>query len=673
MGALNTIDYTVILSYLAALVVLGFALEKMASKSLDDYFIGGRRLPWWALGISGMAYFLDMSGTMIITSFLFLLGPRGLFIEFRGGAVLVLAFMMLWGGKWHRRSQCLTSAEWMVFRFGDGWSGRFAQSVSALAGIVSAVGMLAYLIKGAGLFLTLFFPYSPLVCTLIMIGVTTLYTMISGFYGVVYTDLFQSFIILIGVVLVTVMAVFRLQGVEDFGMIAAQVTGNAQWMDSLPQWQTTMPTGYEQYEALIMFAFFYLLKNIFLGIGAGADPRYFGAKSDRECGLLSLFWTTLMTIRWPMMIAFAVLGIFLVHDVFPDKSVLVDTATQIKAEVATVNKAHWADTLSDITNHPERYNPELIQSLQALLGAEHWQQKLLLVGYEGQVDPERILPAVLLFTIPAGLRGLLLVVLLAAAMSTFNATVNLTTGLITRDFYQKYLRPRASTRELIYTSWVTVIVLVVISFLFAFSIQSINDIWAWIIMGLGAGLMIPGILRLLWWRFNGGGFAAGTFAGLLAAILQRWFFPGLDERLQLIYLGLIGFIAALIGTWLTPPEEDSVVARFYNVTRPFGLWGPYKKRLAAEDRQQLAVEHRRDLITSPFALLWQITMFLAPMQLVIGAWRGFYGTFILWLISGLVMYFVWYRHLPAENYFDPGEEAGVSLGEDEQGRLTTDT
>ncbi|HOH43330.1 MAG TPA: sodium:solute symporter, partial [Candidatus Hydrogenedentes bacterium] len=356
MGTLNAIDYSVIGAYLAALVVLGFALEKMASQSLDDYFIGGRRLPWWALGISGMAYFLDMSGTMIITSFLFLLGPRGLFIEFRGGAVLVLAFMMLWGGKWHRRSKCLTSAEWMVFRFGDGWSGRFAQAVSALAGVVSAVGMLAYLIKGAGLFLTLFFPYSPLTCTLIMIGVTTFYTMISGFYGVVFTDLFQAAIILIGVILVTVMAVLRLQGTADFSLIASQVTGNAQWLESLPRWHTTMPAGYEQYEALIMFAFFYLMKNIFLGIGTGADPRYLGAKSDRECGLLSLFWTSLMTIRWPMMISFAVLGIFLVHDIFPDQTALSTTAALIKSETGVADKTVWADTLSHIANHPDAYS-----------------------------------------------------------------------------------------------------------------------------------------------------------------------------------------------------------------------------------------------------------------------------------------------------------------------------
>ncbi len=661
MWSLNGIDYTVILGYLGALIVLGVALERMASKSLDDYFIGGRRLPWWALGVSGMAYFLDMTGTMIITSFLFLLGPRGLFIEFRGGAVLALAFMMLWGGKWHRRSKCLTGAEWMVFRFGDGPGGRFAQGVSALAGIVGSIGMLAYLIKGAGLFLTMFFPYSPLVCTLIMIGITTIYTMISGFYGVVFTDLFQSAIIVIGVVIITAMAAMRIASVEDFGALAVQVTGNAEWMGTMPQWHTAMPAGYEQYQALVMFAFFYLMKNIFGGITGGADPRYFGARNDRECGLLTLFWTTLMTVRWPMMMAFAVLGVFLVHDIFPDKSVMVQTADIVKAHAPGITKEQWADQLSTVANHPDRH-PEMARALQGLLGAEGWGQKLMLVGFEGGVDPERILPAVLLFNIPPGLRGLLLIVLLAAAMSTFNATVNGTTGLITRDIYQKYIRPKASTRELISISWLAVLLLVVVAFVFAYSIESINDIWGWIIMGLGGGLMIPGLLRLLWWRFNGGGFAAGTFVGLTAAVVQRAVYPAMDERLQFLFLGAIGLIASIAGTYLTKPEDDAVVDRFYRVTRPFGFWGPYKKRLAEAERTAMETEHFRDVAASPFALLWQVCMFILPMQAVIGAWGAFFPTLALWLAGGAGLYLLWFRHLPKENYFEPGIEAGVKLG-----------
>ncbi len=101
MQILNSIDYTVIIVYLAALVGLGFYLQRKAAQSIQDYFLGGNTLPWWALGMSGMASYLDIAGTMLIVSFIFMLGPRGLFIEFRGGACLVLAFTLVWTGKWH--------------------------------------------------------------------------------------------------------------------------------------------------------------------------------------------------------------------------------------------------------------------------------------------------------------------------------------------------------------------------------------------------------------------------------------------------------------------------------------------------------------------------------------------------------------------------------------------
>ena len=88
---LNSIDYAIIGLYLAVLVVLGFHLKRRASAGLEQYLLGNRSMPWWMLGVSGVMDFWDLAGTMIIVSFLFLLGPRGLFIEFRGGAVLVLA------------------------------------------------------------------------------------------------------------------------------------------------------------------------------------------------------------------------------------------------------------------------------------------------------------------------------------------------------------------------------------------------------------------------------------------------------------------------------------------------------------------------------------------------------------------------------------------------------
>ena len=127
-------------------------------KNQEDYFLAGRKMPWWALGLSQMTFWFDMTGTMVIASFLFLLGPRGIYVEFRGGAGLVLIFLMLWAGKWHRRSGVITGAEWMLFRFvRDGWA-HFARLMSMASNVILNVGLLAYSFKGAGLFLSMFLP-----------------------------------------------------------------------------------------------------------------------------------------------------------------------------------------------------------------------------------------------------------------------------------------------------------------------------------------------------------------------------------------------------------------------------------------------------------------------------------------------------------------------------------
>ena len=407
MKYLNVLDYSIIVIYFAFLIALGLYLKKKASASMEDYFLGGRTLPWWALGISGMAAWLDITGTMIITSFIFMLGPRGLFIEFRGGAVLVAAVAMLWVGKWHRRSQCITGAEWMIYRFGDGFGGQFARIVSAIATIVGTIGMLAYMVKGVGLFLSMFLPFSPLICSLLMLGVAIIYTMMSGFYGVVFTDIFQSGIILIAVIAISTMAVLKITDEASLSALAYQVTGSSEWTSSLPQWHTSMPKGYEAYQDLCMFAMFYLLRMIFGGMGGGAEPKYFGARNDRECGTLTFMTVCLIMFRWPMILGFAVLGLFMVKDLFPDQSVLIQAADLIRQYIGNIAPSQWQNVLSGIINNPQNYTSELTTGLRQILG-ENWQISLPLLSYNGTVNPERILPAVVLMDIPMGFRGMIL-------------------------------------------------------------------------------------------------------------------------------------------------------------------------------------------------------------------------------------------------------------------------
>ncbi|RKY07761.1 MAG: sodium:solute symporter [Planctomycetota bacterium] len=644
MEHLNSLDYSIIAVYFAFLVCLGLYLKKKASASIEDYFIGGRSLPWWALGISGMAAWLDITGTMMVTSFLFLLGPRGLFIEFRGGAVLVAAVAMLWIGKWHRRSQCITGAEWMIFRFGNGFGGQFARIVKVIASIVGTIGSLAYLIKGAGLFLSMFLPFSPLTCSFVLIGVATIYTMMSGFYGVVFTDIFQSGIVLIAVIAISTMAILKVIDEASLSALAYEVTGNSEWTSSSPQWYTSMPKGYECYQHLMMFAIFYLMRTIFGGMGAGDEPKYFGARNDRECGTLTFMTICLIMLRWPMMLGFAVLGLFMVKDMFPDQTVLIQASDLIRQHVENIDPSRWESILSGIINSPQNYAVELTTGLKQLLG-DNWQTSLHLLSYNGTVNPERILPAVILMDIPMGFRGMILVALIAAAMSTFDSMVNMTTGYFTRDIYQGYLRPKAGNKELIYVSWGFAIAIVAMGFIFGYTIRSINDIWGWLMMGLAGGLLVPTILRLYWWRFNGGGFAIGTAVGLCGAVFQRIMFPGMDERLQFVVMVTIGLVAAIVGTYLTKPTDPEVLEEFYKTTRPFGFWGHLKRTMPADVRAAMTKEHRNDLIALPFALSWQITLFLLPMQLIVRNWQAFWVTFAVFAVSLLGLYIFWYRNL----------------------------
>jgi Na+/proline symporter len=653
------IDYVFMGLYVLVLIFLGFYLKRLASRSLDNYICGGKNIPWWAMGVSGMASFLDLAGTAVIVSFLFLMGPKGLFVEFRGGAVLVLPFMMLWTGKWHRRSGCLTGAQWNIYRFGDCWGGRASQLMGVIATVLTTIGMLAYLIIGAGIFLSTFLPFSPEACSLTLLVMATLYTMMSGFYGVIFTDLFQVAIILVAVIYVSVKA---FNGVSDSGeisQIAMKVTGNPDWINAAPRWNVHVPEGYEVYKHLLIFASFYLLRTIVAGLGTGADPRYFGAKNDRECGKLSMLWTVLMTVRWPMMIGIAVMGLYLVNDLLPEQSKLKEAAALIHDAHPETAKPQWGTLISSIANTPDKQDRALVGSLKSLLGEDKWAEKLNLLSYEGTVNPEKILSAVLMMSVAEGMRGVLVIALIAAALSTFGSWVNLATGQFVNDFYQIWVRPQAQTRELIFASWGTVVGIVTCSFLFSLTLDSINDIWGWMMMGFGAGFLVPAFLRLYWWRFNGTASAIGTLIGIVAAIVQRLLWPDLNEVWQFVFVLTVGFVSSVTVALLTEPTDPKVLRKMYLETRPFGVWGHLKNTLSPEERAKTSREHRQDLLALPFALVWQTTLFLAPMLLIIHNWQGFAAASAICIGSFAAIWFLWFRHQPKGNFYQSSHETNI--------------
>lgn len=660
MTTLSIADLATVGAYLLLTLVLGLVLRRRAAQNLEHYYLGGRSLPWPLLGLSGMTNYFDLTGTMVIVSFLYLLGPRGLFIEFRGGAVLVIVFTILWTAKWYRRSGCMTGPEWVEFRFGQTPAAGVLRGITALFGIVFTIGMMAYLIRGTSLFLGFFFPDHALLATIIIVGISALYTMLSGFYGVVINDLIQGAIIVVACVVV---AVFAFNLVPDGGTLAAvaeRVTANPAWMDSSPSLHAAMPPGYEMYQALLLFTGFYLLRSLIDGAATGDDARYFAARSERDCGKQAMLQLATLAFRWPMMIGFAVAGLLLVDQLIPSRTGVAEATSAIRTAFPGATEADWHATTSRLSLDAEiAARPELVRQLESALGPR-WRDALPLVGWHGAVNPEQVLPAVMLHSLPGAVRGLVIVAMLAALMSTLAGSVNsVGSAMFTRDIYQRFVRPRAGNRELIAAAYIATATIVCIGFYMGLTARSINHLWGWIMMGLAAGAIVPRLLRLYWWRCTAWGCATGIAVGAVAAVVQRLAWPDMLEWRQFVFSTSISLVGTIVGSLLTAPPPAEQLRRFYRTTRPFGFWRPLREALPVAERAAFAHENRRDLVALPFALLTQITLFLLPMQLVIHAFDSFWMTLPLFLLGVGGMAWWWRAQSERTNGVAPKPDAPV--------------
>ena len=210
------IDYLIVILYLSGIVLVGLLMQRRASAGIDSYFLGNRKLPWWVLGASGMASNLDVSGTMINTAWIFALGAMGFFIEIRGGVTLIMAFLMIFMGKWNRRAHVMTMAEWMRFRFGKDREGDVARLLAAISIMVVTIAMITYFAIGSGKFVAEFLGIPAFMglsgqfwAATLMIILAMIYTVASGLYGVVWTDVFQGVLIFGTILFICIMALTK--------------------------------------------------------------------------------------------------------------------------------------------------------------------------------------------------------------------------------------------------------------------------------------------------------------------------------------------------------------------------------------------------------------------------------------------------------------------------------
>ena len=600
MGAIQLafIDKAIIIGYFVLIMVVGFIMSKIASKGISNYFLGGKTIPWWVLGASGTASNFDVAGTTVIVAFVYMLGLKGFWIAMRGGAAIPLAFLMVFLGKWYRRSKVMTEAEFMKFRFGDGPDGKAARTLAAIAQLLFCTGMIIYFSKGVGIFLSQFLPFSPAICSAIMVAVGLAYTVSSGLYGVVFTDVLQEILIIIVAIFVSVKAFFLMGSTT-----LTELMGSADKAASFSEFSLPFTLSVPDHPEFNMFTFavgFFILKGVLEGlggIGGYMSQRYYAARNEREAGLLTAEWILLLAFRWTMIMGLALLG--------------------------------W----------------ELVKN-----------------GFEID-NAEKVLSLVVREQLPDGIRGMAVAGLIAAAMSTFDSTVNAGASYWVKDIYQAIINPEASDKQLMLQSRMSSLIIAVLGFFLSLTVNNINEIWTFITACLGAALFIPMVMRWYWHRFNGWGFAWGVGVGLVGAIILRVYdMVRMSGNAELIEQGLkpvyqlppyitfpvvfgITIVAAIIATLSTTPTDPKVLEQFYRQIRVGGAWGRVKYKMSFEFIRQVTIEHLNDIISVVLAIVAQMTLLFGSMVFVLHDWVKFCTCMIIFSFCSIGLYFFWYKNL----------------------------
>jgi len=607
---LSTIDIAIIVTYLVLTIFLGFWISKRASKNLDSYFLGGRSMPWYLLGLSNASGMFDITGTMWMVAIFFVYGVKSTLLPWLW-PVWNQVFLMIFLAVWMRRSKVLTGAEWLKTRFGNGMGSKLSHISVVVFALVAVIGFIAYSFEGIGKFVVMFLPWDlssnigPLdissehMYALIIMSITTLYVVKGGMYSVVITEVLQFVVmtiacIIIGVISMKLVSADQLNALIPDGWKSLTFGWrlDLEWTKLADQVNHALNNkissdGYELFSIFMMIVIFRGILVSIAGPAPGYDmQRVLAAKTPKESALMSGLVSLVLFIPRYLMIA----GLGVIALVY--------------------------------------FNPEK-----------------LFTGND--IDFEKILPFALSNFIPAGALGIILAGLIAAFMSTFAANVNAGPAYIVNDIYKKFINPNADNRTLIRMSYFASVLMVVIGISVGFFVTSINDILQWITAALFGGYAAANFLKWIWWRFNGYGYFWGMVAGLVASLSIPKLFPEMSIIYAFPLLILpVSALGSLLGTLLTKPDDEQVLMSFYKNIRPWGFWNPiYLKVKAVDPDFEKNNAFKRDMFNCLVAVIWQMALILIPIYLVIREYMSMTISIGVLLITMAILKFNWYDKL----------------------------
>ena len=518
MIELSLIDKSIIIFFFVLVLAIGFAVSKKSSKSTSEYFLSGRTLPWWLLGLSMVATTFSTDTPNLVTDIVRTNGVSGNWVWWvflLTGLLTVFVYAKLW-----RRSDVSTDMEFYELRY-SGKAGRFLRGfrsiyLGIIFNVLAMAGVTLAAIKIGAIMLDL----SAIETVLYAGGVTLIFSTAGGFRGVVYTDFILFFTAMAG----SIGAAVYLVNLPEVGGIDS-VINNESIADKISMFPDL--TDKETLWTLLIIPFAVQWWSSWY---PGAEPggggyiaqRMLAAKNENHALGATLFFNIMhYALRpWPwIIVALASLV------VFPD--------------IASLSQAF----------------PNIS---------------------EDKLGQDLAYPAMLTL-LPTGLLGLVLASLISAYMSTISTHLNWGSSYVVNDFYLQLINKNATQKELVNIGRLSVVILMIVSSIIAISLTNAYQLFDIILM-FGAGTGSIFILRWFWWRINAWSeIAAMLSSGIISiALTNESIFNVLfnDNMLpsfmKFPFIVLVTTSIWLIVTFVTPSDDTDTLVKFYNKTKPGG-------------------------------------------------------------------------------------------------------
>ena len=504
------IDWAIMALFFLVSLMIGLGVSRSAGKDFNAFFLGSRNMPWWLLGISMVATTFSTDTPNLVTDIVRGTGTVGNWTWWAfllTGMLTVFLYAKLW-----RRSGVLTDVAFYEIRY----SGKLAAFLRGFRAVY--LGILFNLIIMASVTLAaikiggVMLGWSKEQTVVIAASITMVYSAMGGLRGVVLTDLIQFAMAMIGSIWATIY-ILNLPEVGGLGSLLQHenVQSALTFLPSFESmtWQDMLPIFLIPI-AVQWWAAYY--PGAEPGGGGYIVQRMLSAKNEKHAvGATFLFNATHYALRpWPwILVALASLV------VFPDLQSIASRFPHISDDIVRNDLAY---------------------------------------------------PAMLTY-LPAGLLGLVVTSLAAAYMSTMSTQVNWGSSIVVHDVYQRFLKPEATEKQLVWAGrWATV-VLMTLACILAMYLENALQVFN-IILQIGAGTGLLFILRWFWWRINAASELTAMIVSFVLAVgLQVTDLPDWEKLLIIVSITTVAWILV---AFFTSPTDDATLISFYQRIKPGG-------------------------------------------------------------------------------------------------------